>query len=229
MRFLAFALFAVLACAESRPAASQPAPSVPITVLRAAAMLDVRTGNVVRDAVVVIEGDRIRAAGSNLPIPAGARVLDLGAATLLPGLIDAHTHLLDNRDGSMEGRAAMLLSVAQASTAKRALMGARLGREVLEAGFTTVRDLGNSGVNGDVALRDAIAVGWVHGPRIVASTRALAPVGGQFGALAPDSQSVIAMEYVAISGVDEARRATRQALYDGADCIKVIINAALDS
>jgi imidazolonepropionase-like amidohydrolase len=173
VRPFAVTFVVVLACANTIPVASQQTPTVPVTAIRAAALLDVKTGAVARNAVVIIEGERIRAVGSSLAIPPAARVLDLGTATLLPGLIDAHTHLLDNRDGSIESRSAMLLSVAQASTAKRALMGAALGREVLEAGFTTVRDLGNSGVNGDVALRDAIAAGWVTGPRIVAATRAL--------------------------------------------------------
>jgi imidazolonepropionase-like amidohydrolase len=197
-----------------------------VTVIRAGSMVDVKTGTAVRNAIVIVEGERITSVGSNLPIPAGAQVLDLGDSTLLPGLIDAHTHLLDNRHGAnVDSRSAMLLSVAQASTAKRALMGAALAREALAAGFTTVRDLGNSGVSGDVALRDAIEAGWVTGPRIVAATRALAPVGGQFGALSTEAQNLIAQEYVVISGVDEARRAVRQAFYDGADCVKVIVNA----
>ncbi len=74
-----------------------------------------------------------------------------------------------------------------------------------------------------MALRDAINAGWVTGPRIFASTRALAPAGGQFGPLAQEAQSLIHQEYAVVSGVEEARRAVRQALYDGADCIKVIV------
>lgn len=194
-------------------------------VLRAAAAIDVERGRALENVVVLVEGELIAAIGVDVAIPPNARVLDLGDVTLLPGLIDAHTHLLDNRDGTIEGRSALLLSVAQASTAKRALMGAYLAREVLEAGFTTVRDLGNSGVGGDVALRDAILAGWVPGPRIVASTRALAPVGGQFGPLPAETQSLIAQEYVVITGEHEARRAVRQAIYDGADCIKIIVNS----
>jgi imidazolonepropionase-like amidohydrolase len=99
-----------------------------------------------------------------------------------------------------------------------------MGREDLEAGITTVRDVGNSGWNGDVALRDAIRAGWVTGPRIVASTRALSAAGGQFRSLSPEAQKLIEQEYVAVSGVEEARRAVRQAFYDGADCIKVILS-----
>jgi len=144
---------------------------------------------------------------------------------LLPGLIDSHTHLLQNYDGRFgSDDPNMLLTVATMSAARRALLGAAMGREDLEAGITTVRDLGNSGWNGDVALRDAINAGWVIGPRMIASTRALAAAGGQFGPLAPEAQSLVQQEYVVIAGVEEARRAVRQAFYDGADVIKVIVN-----
>jgi imidazolonepropionase-like amidohydrolase len=119
----------------------------------------------------------------------------------------------------------MILTVTKLGTTKRALLGVAMGREVLEAGITTVRDLGNSGVGGDVALRDAIQAGWVVGPRIIASTRALAPAGGQFGRLSGEAQGIIAQEYLTFSGEEEARRAVRQAIYDGADCIKVIVDS----
>jgi imidazolonepropionase-like amidohydrolase len=126
---------------------------------------------------------------------------------------------LDESDG-------MTLNIAHLGLAGRALLGAAMAREDLEAGITTVRDLGNSGVNGDVALRDAIRSGWVRGPRIVAATRALAPAGGQFDAMFADvAKTIVDQEYVPISGPDEARRAVREALFHGADVIKVIVDA----
>jgi imidazolonepropionase-like amidohydrolase len=199
--------------------------SAPALAVRASRMLDVKTGNVVTNAVILIENGRIKSAGSGLAIPAGTEVIDLGEAMMLPGLIDCHTHLLQNYDGAVGGDDTnMILTVTQMSTAKRALLGAAMGREDLEAGITAVRDLGNSGRNGDVALRDAIRAGWVVGPRILAATRALAAAGGQFGTVTPDTQNMIEQEYVVINGVEDARRAVRQALYDGADLIKVIVN-----
>lgn len=207
------------------PLAAQAPTAPPITALRAARMLDVRSGAIVSNAVVLISGERIRDAGAGLTIPAGAKVIDLGNVTLLPGLIDVHTHLLQNYSGALEGDDPnMLLTVAAMGNTRRALLGAAMGREDLEAGITTVRDVGNSGWGGDVALRDAINSGWVPGPRIVASTRALSAAGGQFGSMAPEVQSLIANEYAVVSGVEETRRAVRQAFYDGADVIKVIVN-----
>ena len=130
---------------------------------------------------------------------------------MLPELIDLHTHLLEEMDGTnlTLQDVEMLRVVATQSTAERALQGAKLGREDL---------------NGDVALQRAIDSGWVVGPRIVPATRALAAQGGQFGRLTPAAQGIIEEECVTIRGAESARQAVRQALYDGARCIKVIVN-----
>ena len=218
---LLLAVLSAVAAAQN-PAAS---PRPRRTAVRAARMLDVRSGNVVQNAVVLVENGRITAAGAGLAVPEGAEVIDLGGATLLPGLIDAHTHLLQNYDKTVGGDDPnMILTVTQLGNTRRALLGAALGREMLEAGFTAVRDLGNSGLNGDAALRDAIRAGWVTGPRLVASTRALSAAGGQFGNVSAETQKILENEYAVVSGVEEARRAVRQAFYDGADVIKVIVS-----
>lgn len=208
--------------------AQQPAAPVDTIAIRAARMIDGRSDAIVANPVVIVAGGKITAVAPGLAIPAGAKVIDLGDMTLLPGLIDAHTHLLSEMDGTNVTLqdVEMLRIVATQSTAERALLGAKLAREDLEAGITTVRDLGNSGVNGDVALRNAINRGWLPGPRIVAATRALAAPGGQFGRLTPEAQKIIDQEYVTINGPDSARQAVRQALYDGANCIKVIVNGS---
>ena len=194
--------------------------------IRAARLLDGKSDKLFKNATVLVEGGKITAVAAELAIPADAQLIDLGDATLLPGLIDAHTHLLNQMDGTkvMSQELEMLRIVATESTAERALMGAKLAKEDLDAGITSVRDVGNSGVNGDVALRTAIRNGWAQGPRIVPSTRALAPPGAQFGRLTPEAQKLIEQEYVTINGEQDARQAVRQALYDGAGCIKVIVN-----
>ncbi|MGE5323295.1 MAG: amidohydrolase family protein [Actinomycetota bacterium] len=177
---------------------------------------------------MLVRGENIVAVAAFSALKAqapNATVIDLGSATLLPGLIDCHTHLLQNYNGKLAGDDPnMLLTVAGMSTASRALLGAQMGRQDLEAGITSVRDLGNSGVNGDVALRDAIRAGWVEGPRMAVSTRALSAAGGQFGTLQKGAQSLVAQEYVVVANPDEARAAVQQAFYDGADLIKVIVN-----
>jgi imidazolonepropionase-like amidohydrolase len=154
-------------------------------------------------------------------------VVDLGDATVLPGLIDAHTHLLLRFVGALgDENTNLVVTFNTVEPAGRALVGAAMAREMLEAGFTTVRDLGNSGHNGDVALRDAIRAGWVPGPRMIVSTRAIAPPGGQFGKLAALGRALVAEEYAEVTGADAARRAVREAVFDGASVIKVIVDAS---
>jgi imidazolonepropionase-like amidohydrolase len=160
--------FVLLAAAVSafapRPAENEPRQPHPIAI-RAGRLIDGTGAPPTANAVILIEGERITAVGPNVAIPTGAEVIDLSGATVLPGLIDCHTHLLLTYRGELGGDDTnMILTVARMSTAKRALLGARLGREDLEAGITTVRDVGNSGLNGDVALRDAINAGWLPGP-----------------------------------------------------------------
>jgi imidazolonepropionase-like amidohydrolase len=192
-------------------------------VLQVGTLIDVEGGRAISNQVIVVEGQKITTVGSNVSMPSGARIIDLRNATVLPGLIDAHTHLLTNNKAELgKDEINLNLVVTQMSLAKRALSGAAMAREVVEAGITTVRDLGNSGWNGDVALRDAINEGWVMGPRMVVSTRALAPVGGQFVSVIPEARGIIEREFAQITGVNEARRAVRQAIFDGADCIKII-------
>ncbi len=223
---VAVTLWIAMPCAALE--AREAGQSEQTVAIRAQRLIDGTGDKVLEDAVVLVEGEKISAVGSGLTIPANATILDLGDVTLLPGLIDAHTHLLQEMDGSIPSShdAELLRVVATQSTTERALLGVKFAKEYLEAGITTVRDLGNSGVNGDVALRRAIERGWVPGPRMVTSTRALAAQGGQLGTLTPAAQHLIEEEYVTIRGPESARQAVRQALYDGATCIKVITNGS---
>jgi imidazolonepropionase-like amidohydrolase len=186
------------------------------TAVRAARLLDVKHGTLIDNAVVLIDGERISAVGSGLPIPAGAKVIDLGDVTLLPGLIDCHTHLLAS-DTDDYGK--MLLTKSQAY---RALEGASNARRTLLAGFTSVRDVESEGAGyADVALRDAINRGLIEGPRMKVATRAIAAVGGyQPSGISPDLPDFPRGAQM-ISGVEEARRAVREQLSNGADLIKV--------
>jgi imidazolonepropionase-like amidohydrolase len=212
------ALLLGTASSAQQGASSPPAPSV---VVRAARMLDVRGGGYVARPVIVIENGRITAVGSGLAVPEGARVIDLGDATVLPGLIDSHTHLMARMAGtfdSLEYERELLTK----SQAFRALEGAANARATLHAGFTTVRDVENEGTGyADVALRDAIRQGLVEGPRMLVATRGIAAVGSYhpFG-LSPDLEGFPTGAQF-ISGVEEARRAAREQLGHGADLLKV--------
>jgi len=223
MRLIVGRLLLVLSLAAAAGGAETP-----VTAIRSASAIDVVHGARIDHAVILIRDGRIVGIGPNLPIPAGARTIDLGDATVLPGLIDAHTHLLllfESRLGDEETNMIVALNTVEPSG--RALLGAAMAREMLEAGFTTVRDLGNSGRHGDVALRDAIRRGWVPGPRMIVSTRALAGPGGQFSRLAALGRELAREEYVEIAGADSARRAVREAVFDGASVIKVIVDGTV--
>jgi imidazolonepropionase-like amidohydrolase len=189
-------------------------------------MLDMQTGAYIPNAVVLIQNHRILEAGSGLAIPAGAAVIELGSATLLPGLIDVHTHLLA-RMASGDQIDNYILQLAEKSEAYRALEGAANARATLRAGFTTVRDVENEGSGyADVALRNAIVRGLVEGPRMQVATRAIAATGGYFPLhLSPDVNGFPRGAQM-ITGVDEARRAVREQVYYGADLIKIYADFA---
>ena len=174
--------FAVGIFVASQLAAQSPAPA---TLVRAGRLLDPRSGNVLSPATVLIENDKIKEVGPppKFRLTSGdVKTFDLGNATLLPGLIDSHTHLLVDPITPAEVERArhynggfepgLLLAIVE-SPSKRVLMGAQLAREDLESGLTTVRNLGHSGIDGDTELRDAINAGRLVGPRILASGRKL--------------------------------------------------------
>ena len=198
---------------------AQSPPSKVIAV-RASRMLDVKSGSVVPNAVVLIQDDKITAAGPSLKIPAGTDVVDLGNATLLPGLIDCHTHLMARMsDDDPQGYGLSLLTKSQAF---RALEGAADARVTLRAGFTAVRDVESEGSGyADVALRDAINQSLVDGPRMQVATRGIAAVGKYFPfGISPDLTDFPTGAQM-ISGPEEARRAAREQIGHGANLLKV--------
>ncbi|RFS16282.1 amidohydrolase family protein [Emticicia sp. C21] len=198
-----------------------------VTVLMAKALIDVQNGKTVVNPVLYIRNGKIEKIGTGLPIPDGAKIINLSDKYILPGLIDAHTHLCHEYYGELErvSGANIIIETVKLTEGDRALLGAKYAREMLMSGYTSVRDLGNSGMNSAVALRDAINKGWIIGPRLFVTTRALSPIGGQFSKMTPEVQNVIiSKEYIEINSIDDARKAVRQAIYDGADCIKIIVN-----
>jgi imidazolonepropionase-like amidohydrolase len=210
-------VLAALALAVAHPAVS---PAQSVTVLRAARLLDVARGEVVSPGVVVVEGDRIRSVGDAAP-PASARTIDLGDATLLPGLIDAHTHLTGDLDGDW------VMRPVRETAADAALRGVPHARVTLLAGFTTVRDVGSPGFT-DVSLMKAIDAGFFPGPRIVPVGHAIGITGGHCDETgwAPGVLEKGPEEGVA-DGVDAAVRAVRYQIKHGARFIKVCATAGV--
>ncbi len=206
-----------------------------VTQLKAGRLLDLRTGNVLSPAAVLIEDNKIKEVGPLSQVQAHApnemKTIDLGRATLLPGLIDSHTHLFldiivppeaeSQRHENGIFAPGLLLAITESPT-KRALMGAHLALEDLESGITTVRNLGHSGIDGDTELRDAIKAGRVSGPRILASGRKLITRGSYLQNLNPAlADAILQQEFLLIDGTDRARQAVRQNIFQNVDAIKV--------
>ena len=210
-----------------------------VTLVKAAHLLDPRTGNVLSPAAVLIQDGKIEQVGASAQLkanaPKGVQTIDLGNATLLPGLIDSHTHLLVDPTVQSEAERSrryngdfvpgLLLAIVE-SPSKRVLIGAQLAREDLDSGITTVRNLGHSGIDGDVALRDAINAGRVPGPRILASGRKFAKEGDYIQNLNPVlAEAILDQEFLSVNGPDQARQAVQKNLLYAVDVIKVTISA----
>lgn len=221
---LAASLAALLAACMPVAAAAQDGPR-PTVLIRAGNLFDSEAGRMVGPRDILIRGDRVAGVGVSLAAPDGASVLDLRGCSVTPGLIDVHTHLLleqNNGDGLSDVAAR---DHGVRGDVYRALTGAQRARQYLEAGFTSVRDLGNSGRFLDLMLERAIDDGLVPGPRIYGSGPGLAPAGGQLEPQPADPHGLVAGEYRVVSGVDDARAAVRDAIARGADVIKMYAEA----
>ena len=209
----------MIAAVLSLALAAQAAAPGPVTAVRAGVLIDGSGGAPVRNAVILIQGERITAVGAGLAIPAGATILDLSAYTVLPGFIDAHVHLT----GRIVGDGDWQHDNLTASPAEHALIGARHAALTLDAGFTTVRNVGGYAF-ADVALRNAVDAGWVRGPRIVAGGVSFGVNGGHCDGSAgfwPGAFPQGRIEDGAADGVDEVREAVRYNVKYGADVIKI--------
>jgi len=222
MRGAARLLLCVVASSSASAVAQDAGVVPPVSVLvRAGKLLDVKAGRLLNDQGILVTDGRIAALGPWEGLrgrPAG-RALDLSSQVVLPGLIDAHTHLLANVPDAPNGYTLMLVT---ADPAYRVLEGAAHARVTLAAGVTTVRDVESEGSGyADVALRNAIAAGLVEGPRMLVATRGIAAVGGYLPmGINPQLTEVLAGAQM-VSGVEDARRAAREQIRGGADLLKV--------
>jgi len=199
--------------------AQAPATAPKPIVLRAARLFDGTSDSIIRNGVVVVQGNRIVAAGANVDVPANAQVIDLGDATLLPGLIDSHVHLTEENE---QNYYLNYFQTLMRHPAEQAILATTFARKTIDAGFTTVRNLGASDYV-DVGLRNAINNGWAVGPRMLVAIHAIGATGGHGdGDPIPPSKGFPSsgpMDGVC-NGPAECRAAVRYQIKYGADVIK---------
>src|SRR3954471_12673257 len=190
-----------------------------VTYIKTSSLIDGRSDAPKENQVIVIRGNRIESVGTATTIPDGARVIDLTGMTVMPGLIDSHTHIfLQGEDPAEGGYDAQLLKYPLAYRAARATVSAK---RALDQGFTTIRDVETEGAGyGDIGIKQAIDEGRIPGPRIFASTRGISTTGGyNLEGYAPEITVPKGVQIV--DGPIEARKAAREQLEHGADWIKV--------
>ena len=223
---LSFTIVVLISCAISIHAADK------VIVLKAARLFDGKSKTLAQNGVVIVQGNKIVDAGSNLPAPTDAQVIDLGDATLSPGFMDGHTHLTLDFSGNYNERR---LKEVDLNVSEQAILATRYARATVEAGFTTVRDLGSRFVGSkefvDVALRNSINKGVIVGPRMLVATYGIGATGGHFDPTSgfrdmlfghePDFSQGIA------DGPDAIRKAVRFEVKNGADVIKAAVSGGV--
>ncbi|HWW86822.1 MAG TPA: amidohydrolase family protein [Vicinamibacterales bacterium] len=214
---IAFGWFASISSAQSTQSPSSPQT----TVVKAGRLIDGRGGPPLEPAMVRLTGDRIEEVASSLAVPTGATLVDLGNATLLPGLIDLHTHLTDRDDVHWEA------ALTSTTPPEAALWGARNARVTLMAGFTTCRDMGPTWPYVDVELRKAIEAGAVPGPRMIVAGNYVSSTGGAGDARQFSIYLDVPIVRNLADGPEEVVKAVRTNFKNGADFIKILVTGAV--
>jgi imidazolonepropionase-like amidohydrolase len=212
--------FGLVAQVSAQGQTDQPATS-PAVVIKAGRLIDGRGGEPIAPAMVRLEGDKIAEVSRNLSVPAGAKVIDLGEATLLPGLIDLHTHLTGKMGVHWED------ALTKTTPGHDALWGARNARVTLLAGFTTCREMGPTWPYVDVDLRNAIDEGAVPGPRLLVAGNYVSSTGGAGDAKQCSIYVDVPIVQNLADGPEEVTKAVRTNFKNGADFIKIMATGAV--
>jgi imidazolonepropionase-like amidohydrolase len=215
-------MYAILVFVTVSVTAQTAAPSIAI---KAGRLIDPETATVTTNQIILIEGERIKAVGGNLAIPTGATVIDLSKLTVLPGLVDAHTHMALTYKEQPENNYYYLTFVTD-STPLRAIQAASNGIQLLNSGFTVIRDVGNNAMYADTALRQAIEQGWLPGPTVIPSGPIIGSTGGQLWPT-PEmykDHKLMFPEYIDADTPDEIVKAIRQNMLFGARTIKLCVD-----
>jgi len=202
-----------------------PPAAAQVTAIRAGRLIDPATGTAAANQIILVEGEKITAIGGNVAIPAGADVIDLSGLSVLPGLVDTHTHQAMTYKEVPENNVYYLTYILD-STPLRAIQAASNTLQLLNSGFTVIRDVGNNALYADVALRMAIEQGWMPGPTIIPSGPMIGSTGGQFWPT-PEmyrQHDIMYPEYIDADSPAEIVRAVRQNLLFGAKTIKLCID-----
>jgi imidazolonepropionase-like amidohydrolase len=211
--YILFALFLFFITA-STPTLAQS------TVIKAGHLFDARSGKVLDNQIILVKNGRIAEVGPSVKYTPADTVIDLSNSWVLPGLMDCHVHITSNYPYRKYNGIAGIY--ATESTALRALRGAANAKQLLEGGFTTIKDIGNDAeyATGDVIK--AIRAGWTVGPTIFYSGKIIAPYGGQTQSINSEHEGLWKMEYIDADGPDEIRKAVRKNIYHGANVIKMV-------
>lgn len=190
------------------------------TVIKAGHMFDARSGRVLDNQVIVIRNGRIAEVGPNLKSAATDTVIDLSDSWVLPGLMDCHVHITANYPYRKYTGLADVYP--RESTGLRSLRGAAIAKQLLEGGFTTIKDIGNDANYATADVIKAIRAGWTVGPTILYSGKIIAPYGGQTQNINPENEGMWRMDYIDADTPDEIRKAVRKNIYNGANTIKLV-------
>ncbi|WP_405411335.1 amidohydrolase family protein [Maribacter sp. Asnod1-A12] len=191
------------------------------TYIKAGFLYDSKNNKLIKNKLIQIQGKKIISIGEFESLPSNNPVIDLTEYTVLPGLIDAHTHVLFSQDANEDFAKHSVHSLTMESDALRVLRGAKRAKSYLYEGITSIKDLGNSGLYLDVALRDAINEGTIDGPHIFASGPILSAQGGQIYGVLPEHQNIIDLEYRTIKSVEDAKNAVNEHVNQNVDLIKI--------